>query len=108
MKIAEMSNKNRHSAVKKLTEASMLSAFKTAQAKPKVVVVHAAPPRDHDSRCAWMYRAGAGTNPRGPRGGTCGNMVAGRWVSGDYYEKSIAEAVAKEYAEENGYEYQAR
>ena len=82
--------------------------IKATQAKPKFVVVHAAPPRDHDSHCAWMYRVGAGTNPRGPRGGTCGIMMSGRWVSTDYHEKSVAESVAKDFAEENGYEYQPR
>ena len=78
-----------------------------------IVVVHAAPPRGtHNgtskNKCAWMYRVGAGASPRGPRGGTCGNMVDGWWASNDHYEQGAAERSAKSYAEANGYEYQPR
>ena len=104
MKIAEMSNKNRHAAVKKLTEASVLSALEAAQAKPKVIVtVHTS-----HRGCFWDYSVAAGKNPFGPRGGACGAMVDGKWVLGNFKDQYEAANFAERYAKANGYEYQPR
>ena len=47
-------------------------------------------------RClAWSgYRVAVGPNPCGPRGGRCGNVVDGKWVTRQLSSRQKAEEIA--------------
>jgi|GEM_PF-6091146 len=47
-------------------------------------------------RClAWPgYRVAVGLNPYGPRGGKCGNVVDGKWVTRQLSSRMKAEEIA--------------
>lgn len=50
----------------------------------------------------YRFRVAAGRQPYGPRGGTCGNVEDGEWVSGRFRTWKEAQAFAIEYLKEMG------
>ena len=59
----------------------------------------------HTCRKHAEYLVVAGANPLGPRGGRCGSIVDGEFVSGRIGKWDAAADFALDYARENGAEY---
>lgn len=57
--------------------------------------------KDGNTCLAWPgYRVAVGPNPRGPLGGTCGNVVDGRFVTGQISRRKKAQEIADKIMKE--------